>query len=100
MATIEFEAIEKDDIPRSEYGISRRGTSVYEKLVQDFIDSGYESVAITKDKHGEQLDKKSAVTMYSGINGAIKRMDVGKFVKAMKRKETIYLVYVDEGQDE
>lgn len=93
---IEFEVVEKDSIPASKYGQTRKGNSPYDKLVQDFIDSEFDSIAVTTDNDGNALDKDSSNRMYSAINGAIKRKKVGHSVKAMKRLNTIYLVWIGE----
>lgn len=93
--TIKFEVVDKDDIPKSKYGRVSKGNSPYDKLVQDFIDSEFESIAVNTDIDGNPLDKQSSNRMYSSINGAIRRKKVGHNVKAKKRKNTIYLVWVD-----
>lgn len=98
--TIKFEVVDKESIPKSEYGTVRKGKSPYDKLVQDFMDSELECVAVTTDIDGNPLDSKSSSKMYSSINGAIKRKKVGHNVKAKKRKNTIYIVWVDEEQEE
>lgn len=91
---IAYKAINKDEIPKATRGCKSNGNGTFGKIILSFAEDDIESAVIDADENGEPLTKDTSKRMYGNIRTNIDNLGLKDSIKAIKRGNNIYLVWI------